>query len=112
MGKPISTAMFLGLLLSVLPATATRAAANGASGAVIRRQNSSVVRSTPARYVSDPNVTMSGTTRIPSAVATAGSRSDAESVTKTMRATAPSRLAIPVAMIRDRNGRRTGSTEA
>src|SRR5882672_9231332 len=68
---------------------------NGASGAVIGCQNSAVVRSTPARYVSEPNVTTSGTMWIPAAAATAGSRSDAESVTKAMRATVPSSGAVP-----------------
>ena len=51
-------------------------------------------------------MTTSGTTRIPRAAATAGSRSDAESVTKTMRATAPSRVAIPAA---DHTGPRHGA---
>src|SRR5215212_8236655 len=60
----------------------------------MRAQKSAVDRSTPARYVWSPNVTASGTTRMPWAVATAASRSDAESVTKAMRATAPSRVAV------------------
>jgi hypothetical protein len=61
---------------------------NGASGAVIFCQNSSVERSTPAEYVSSPKVTMRGTTAIPSEAALAGSKSDAESVTMATRPTA------------------------
>jgi len=56
----------------------------GASGAVIRCQNCSVDRSTPARNVSEPKFTRSGITSIPSALAAAGSRSDAESVKTAM----------------------------
>ena len=53
---------------------------NGASGATIRFQNSSVDMSTPALNVSDPKVTRSGTMPMPLAAATPGSRSEAESV--------------------------------
>ena len=60
----------------------------GASGAVIRSQNCAVDRSMPARNDSSPKVTDSGTIPIPSALAWAGSRSEAESVTNATRATA------------------------
>jgi hypothetical protein len=52
----------------------------GASGATIRSQKSAVESSTPALKLSFPKLTRSGMTPIPSAAATAGSRSEAESV--------------------------------
>ncbi len=54
---------------------------NGASGAVIRSQNASVVRSTLGRKLSAPKLTTSGTTVMPCAAAASGGRSLAESVT-------------------------------
>ena len=72
------------------PGLAAAVVGNGASGAVIRAQNASVVSSTPARKLSSPKLTMSGTTAIPAAVAVAGSRSAAESVTIATRLTGQS----------------------
>ena len=63
------------------PGAAAAVVGNGASGAVIRCQNSSVVRLTPARKLSGPKLTTSGTTAMPAALATSGGRSLAESVT-------------------------------
>ncbi len=53
---------------------------NGASGATIRSQNWAVDRSTPVLKLWLPKVTSRGTIVMPSAAATAGSMSDAESV--------------------------------
>ena len=53
---------------------------NGASGATIRSQNAGPLRSTPALKVSLPKLTISGTMWMPDAAASAGSRSEAESV--------------------------------
>ena len=61
---------------------------NGASGASIFCQNSSVLSVTPGRNVSSPKLTNSGTTRMPAAAATSGGRSLAESVTIATRDTA------------------------
>ena len=63
------------------PGDAAAVVGNGASGASIRFQKSSVERSTPDRNSSVPNRTRRGTTRIPSASATGRGRSEAESVT-------------------------------
>ncbi len=67
---------------------------NGASGASIRAQNCSVVRSTPTLSSSAPNRMNSGTTTSPAPAATEGARSALESVTI---ATRPMRtlLALP-----------------
>src|SRR4029079_2775552 len=59
---------------------------NGASGAVIRAQNSVPSISTPARNDVSPKLTISGMTWMPDAAASAGSRSDAESVKIATRA--------------------------
>ena len=67
------------------PALAAAVLGNGASGAVMRCQNSSVVRSTPALNRSLPKVTSRGTTVMPPAAAAAAVRSDAESVTMATR---------------------------
>ena len=53
---------------------------NGASGATMRSQNAGPLSSTPALKVSLPKLTSSGTMWIPEAAASAGSRSEAESV--------------------------------
>ena len=63
------------------PGDAAAVVGNGASGAVIRSQKASVVRSTPGRKLSAPKLTTSGTTVIACAAATSGGRSLAESVT-------------------------------
>ena len=63
------------------PGEAAAVVGNGASGAVIRSQNWSVVRSTLGRKLSGPKLTTSGTTAIPCAAATSGGMSLAESVT-------------------------------
>src|SRR3954447_1370651 len=69
------------------PGLAAAVLGNGASGAVIRAQNSSVLISMPALKVSAPKLTTSGTIVIPSAAARTGSMSDAESVTMATRPT-------------------------
>ena len=63
------------------PGDAAAVVGNGASGAVIRSQKASVVRSTPGRKLSAPKLTTSGTTVIDCAAAASGGRSLAESVT-------------------------------
>ena len=72
------------------PGDAAAVVGNGASGATMRSQNSTVDISTPALKVSEPKVTSNGTIEIPSAAARVGSRSDAESVKiATWRTAAP-----------------------
>ena len=63
------------------PGAAAAVVGKGASGAVIRTQNSSVVSVTSGRKLSAPKLTTRGTTTIPCRAAASGGRSLAESVT-------------------------------